>query len=85
MHRVRQHLLCPIRFSISLGITGQALLAGLHKVLGPFVIQALRYTFSSAQLGYAVLAAQSIQHNADLLVGIVLLARLTIDVTNNLF
>ncbi len=44
-----------------------------------------RYTFSSEQLGYAVLAAQSIQHNADLLLGAVLLTGLALDVLNDLF
>jgi hypothetical protein len=35
-------------------IAGQALLARLHEILDPFVIQPLGNTFSSAQLGDAV-------------------------------
>ena len=66
-------------------IAGQTLFASLHEVLGPLVIQTLRNAFSSAQLGNAVLATQSIQNNANFLLRTVLLTRLALDVTSDLF
>ena len=45
-------------------IASQALLAGLHEVLGPIVIKALGDALSPAQLGYAVFATQAIQYDA---------------------
>src|SRR3546814_13891704 len=44
-------------------------LAGFHELLRPGVIQALGNAFLAAQLGDAVLAAQAIQHDADLVFG----------------
>src|SRR3546814_11988926 len=40
-----------------------------HELLRPGVIQALGNAFLAAQLGDAVLAAQAIQHDADLVFG----------------
>ena len=51
------------------GVAGQPALAGLHELLRPGVIQALGDAFLAAQLGDAVLAAQPIQHDADLVFG----------------
>src|SRR5690606_41241160 len=47
-------------------ITRQSALAGLHELLGPCVIEALRDPFLAAQLGDAVFAAQTVQHDSDL-------------------
>src|SRR5262245_10196595 len=47
-------------------IAGQALLARLEKFLRPTVIEILDDPLAPAQLGDAVLAAQSFQHDADL-------------------
>ena len=41
--------------------------------------------FAPAQLGDAVLAAQALQHDADLLLGRILLARRSADVLDDLF
>jgi hypothetical protein len=46
--------------------------------------QALSNAFSSAQLGDTIFATQAIQNNADLFFCTVLLARLPLDVTNDL-
>jgi hypothetical protein len=51
------------------GVAGQAALARFHELLRPGVIQALGNAFLAAQLGNAVLAAQAIQHDADLVLG----------------
>jgi hypothetical protein len=66
-------------------IASQALLAGFHEVLGPFVIQTLSNAFSAAQFGNAVFTSQAVQDNAYLLLRTVLLARLALDVSNRLF
>ena len=66
-------------------VSGQALLAGLHKVLGPFIVMALGDAFAAAQLGYAVFATQAIQYDTYLLLRTVLLTRFALDVTNDLF
>ena len=47
-------------------LTCQSALAGLHELFGPSVIQALRDAFLAAQLGYAALTAQAVQHDPDL-------------------
>jgi len=47
-------------------VTGEATLACFHELLGPGVIQALGDAFPTAQLSDAVLAAQAIEHDADL-------------------
>src|SRR5665213_2427859 len=44
-------------------------LACLHELLGPGVIQALGNAFPAAQLGDAVLAAQAVQNDPDLVLG----------------
>jgi len=51
------------------GVARQAALACLHKLLRPGVIQALRDAFLAAQLGNAVVAAQTFQHDPDLVLG----------------
>src|SRR5579863_3489836 len=51
------------------GITREPLLAGLEELLGPPVVEVLRYAFLAAELGDAVLAAQAFEHDADLLFG----------------
>jgi len=61
------------------------LLAGLHEVLGPFVVQTLGNTFSSTQLRNAVFATQAIQYDTYFFLRTVLLTRLALDVTNDLF
>ena len=38
-----------------------------HEVHGPFVVNALRYAFTTAQLTNADFATQAIQHDYDLL------------------
>jgi hypothetical protein len=50
-------------------IASQPLLACFHEVLRPFVIDALRDAFAAAQLSYAVLPAQAVQDDPDLLFG----------------
>src|SRR5262249_4371572 len=47
-------------------VAGQALLAPLQKFLRPTVIEVLHDPLAPAQLGDAVLAAQTSQHDADL-------------------
>ena len=66
-------------------IAGQTLLARLHEVLGPLVVQTLGNAFAPTQLGDAVFAAQSVQYNADLFLRAVLLTRIAFDVTNGAF
>src|SRR5262245_16427814 len=48
-------------------VAGQAFLASFQKLLRPAVIEVLDDPFAPAQLGDAVLAAQTGQNNADLL------------------
>lgn len=59
-------------------------LAGLHEVLRPFVIYALRNTLTAAQIINAVLAAQAVQHDPDLHFGGILLPRGALDVVDDL-
>jgi hypothetical protein len=47
-------------------IASQAALAGLHELLRPGVVEALRDPFLAAKLGDAVFAAQTVQHDPDL-------------------
>ena len=47
-------------------ISGESFLAGLQKVLGPFIIKALGYTLDTAQLRDAFCSAQVAQYNPDL-------------------
>src|SRR5207253_9767365 len=49
------------------GVAGQALLASLQKFLRPTVIKVLDDPLAAAQFSDAVLAAQTSQDNADLL------------------
>src|SRR5438067_9482734 len=49
------------------GVAGQALLASLQKFLRPAVIEVLDDPLAATQLGDAVLAAQTAQDDADLL------------------
>src|SRR3546814_3410123 len=49
--------------------SADAYLASLHELFGPSVIQALRNAFLAAQLGNAVVAAQTFQHDPDLVLG----------------
>ena len=56
-------------------VAGQPPLAGLEELLRPAVVQARRDPLAPAELGDAVLAAQALQHDADLLLGRMLLAR----------
>ena len=44
------------RVGLANNVPGQALLAGLHEVLGPLVIKTLGNAFTSTQLGHAVFA-----------------------------
>ena len=64
-------------------VAEEAFLASLHEVFRPFVVNALRYAFSPAQLSNAFFTAQPIQHNADLLFSRVLFTRFTFDVFYN--
>ncbi len=66
-------------------VTGELPLAGFHERLRPAVVEALGNAFAVAQLGYRVLAAQAVQHDADLLFGGVTLARRPADVLDDLF
>src|SRR3546814_19926391 len=49
------------------GVAGQTALTRFHELFRPGVIKALRDAFLAAQLGDAVLAAQPIENDADLL------------------
>ncbi len=48
------------------GVTGQPALARLHELFGSGVIQAMGDALLAAQFGDAVLAAQAIEHDPDL-------------------
>jgi hypothetical protein len=50
------------------GVAGEATLVGFEKLLRPSIIQALRDALASAQRGDGVVAAQPLQHDADLVV-----------------
>jgi hypothetical protein len=50
-------------------ITRQTPLTSFHELLGPYVIQALRDAFLAAQLRYAVITAQALKHDPDLVFG----------------
>jgi len=54
------------------------------KSLGNLIWGPKLFSFSSAQLGDTIFATQAIQNNADLFLRTVLLARLALDVTNDL-
>src|SRR6056297_26349 len=65
-------------------VTGQALLARLEELLRSTVIQARRDTLAPAKLGNALFAPQALEHDADLLLGRVLLAGTPADVLHDL-
>ena len=65
-------------------IPGQALLPRLQELLRPAVIQALGNAFPPAELGDAVLAAEPLQHDTDLLLGRMVLPGGPADVLHNL-
>src|ERR1019366_10371137 len=67
----------------SCGVAGKAAFAGLQKLFRPTVIQALGNAFTPAQLGNGMLAAQTVQHDPDLLLGRILLAGCPADVFYN--
>ncbi len=46
-------------------VTSKPLLAGLEKLFGPTVVQARRNPLAPAKLGYALLAAKPLKHDAD--------------------
>ncbi len=48
-------------------VAGQPFLAGFKEVLRPTVIEVLDDPFAAAELGDALLAAQALQHDADLI------------------
>src|SRR5918993_3001886 len=48
-------------------VAREPLLAGLEELLGPAVIHRRGDPFAAAELGDALLAAQALQHDADLL------------------
>src|SRR5690606_26129121 len=65
------------------GVAGQATLASFHELFRPGVIQALRDAFFAAQLGNAVLAAQPIEHDANLVFGREVPSGLTPNILHN--
>src|SRR3712207_6097910 len=74
-----------IRGRLPSGVSRQALLAGLQELLGPAVVQVLADALTPAQLGDAVLAAQALQHDADLPLSRVVFAGRAADVAYDLF
>src|SRR5690606_17728814 len=65
-------------------ITGQAAFAGLHELFRPGVIKALGNALASAQFSNAVLTAQSVEHNPDLVLGGKVPPRRTADILDHL-
>src|ERR1019366_7400182 len=57
------------------GIAGQSSLASFQELFRPVVVEALGNALAPTQLRDAVLTAKAVQHNTDLLLGRVLLAR----------
>jgi hypothetical protein len=66
-------------------VAGQAALAGLKELLGPGVIHAFGNAFAPAQLGDTGVTAQAIQHDADFVLGGILLPRNPADVAGQPF
>jgi hypothetical protein len=64
---------------------GQAPLAGLHELLQPGEIQALGDALLAAQLGNAVITAQPIERDADLVLGREMATGLPLDVLQHRF
>lgn len=56
-------------------IARQAALIGLHELLRPGVVKALGAPLEPAKFADAVLAAQTVEHDADLLLGGIVFAR----------
>ena len=73
-----------VRSGLARGIASEPLLAGLQELLGPAIIEVLGDAFLAAQLGDAVLAAQPVQDDADLLLSGELPPGGTSDVPNGL-
>src|SRR5690606_32756403 len=65
-------------------IPGKPLLAGFQEFLRPGVIKALRDPLAPAQRRDRLFAAQALQHDADLLLGRILLAGCAADVFDDL-
>ena len=70
---------------LALGVAQQPALAGFQKFLAPAVVKIGGDALAPAQLADAALPAQPLQHDADLIVGGVLLARHTPDRTDGSF
>jgi hypothetical protein len=64
---------------------GQPLLAGFEELLRPAVIEVLDDPFPAAELSDALLAAQTLQHNADLVLGRKMPPGRTTDILDHLF
>src|SRR5260370_13451987 len=64
-------------------IAGKPPLAGLKELLGPTVVKALGNPLAPAQFRNAVLAAQAVQYDADLLLGRILLPRRPADLSHD--
>jgi hypothetical protein len=58
-----------VRGCLTRRVASQSLLAGLQKLLRPTVIEVLVDAFLAAKLSYADLSAKPLQNNADLLLG----------------
>jgi hypothetical protein len=83
--RLAAQLLHFIRGRGARRVARQAPLAGLQELLRPAVVLRRGDALTPAQLRDAVLAAQTIQHDPDLLLGRKMPPRLTPDVLQNLF
>jgi hypothetical protein len=68
-------LLHLVRGRLAGGVAGQPPLAGVEEVLRPAIADRGGDALAPTQLGDAVLAAQALQHDADLLLGRELAAR----------
>lgn len=64
-------------------VAHQAALARFHEFLRPGVVKALGDFFLAAQLGDAVVTAQTFQHDPDLVLGREMTTGLTPDVSNH--
>src|SRR3546814_20374112 len=65
------------------GVARQAALARFHELLRTDIIQALRNAFLAAQLGDTVVAAQTVQHDPDLVFGREVQSSRTQDILNH--
>jgi hypothetical protein len=64
---LRPQFLDLVAARLSNGIPRQLLLAGFEKVLAPAVVEVRRDALSAAQLGDALLTAQALEYDPDLL------------------